>query len=90
MPRPRCSSITVFSSSFPFSLPVTLKVIAGSSTIPRSTPYAFETQADSTYIEPEPFADVTVLFEQEHYRLNSSSKVTWVHVADGSVNPIDT
>jgi hypothetical protein len=58
---PRCSSITAFSSSFPFSLSSMLKVTAGSSTIPRSP---VETQAGATcIIKPEPFAGVIVLFD---------------------------
>ena len=38
-----------------------------------------EIQAATAPIKPEPFANVTVLFEQEQYRIDSSDKVTRVH-----------
>jgi tetratricopeptide (TPR) repeat protein len=38
-----------------------------------------EIQAAAALIKPEPFTNVTVLFEQEHYRIDSSGKATRVH-----------
>ncbi|WP_433971035.1 DUF3857 domain-containing protein [Tunturiibacter lichenicola] len=46
---------------------------------PAFTASAAEIKAAAAHIKPEPFANVTVLFEQEHYRFDASGKITRVH-----------
>jgi hypothetical protein len=89
MLRPRCSTIIVFSSSFPFSLTFALKVIAGSSTIPRSAPHPLRhRQAPPTSSPSRSRTSRGCLSRSTIASIRlGPPKVTWVYVDDGPSTP---
>jgi tetratricopeptide (TPR) repeat protein len=79
MLRPRCSGITVFFVLTAFFHSLYAQEHSWPIDGPAFSASPHEIQTAATHIKAEPFTDATVLFEQEHYRFDSSGKVTRVH-----------
>jgi hypothetical protein len=62
-----------------FSPSSTLKLLAGLSTAPRLQRLRRKSRRRPALIKSEPFASVTVIFEQEYYRIDSSGKLHVFH-----------
>jgi hypothetical protein len=75
MSRPRCSGITVFFALTAFFHSLYAQEHRWPIDGPAFSASPLEIQSAANRIKPEPFADVTVLFEQESYRLDSVGKV---------------
>lgn len=79
MLRPRCSGITVYFVLAAFFHSLYAQEHSWPIDGPAFSASPLEIQAAAARIKPEPFADVTVLFEQECYRLDSAGQVTRIH-----------